>query len=236
MEITIEELRRQLEPQGWVIINKSDLEKIKQDYYLHQYDSYEQYREIQIFNNKRKLEDVWADQKTLNLVIRRLLEEFGSNGVRGLCHGTRNGFEQAYLAEQLGCDVVGTDISETAVQFPRSVQWDFHDVNPEWEGVIDFIYTNSLDQSWQPRIALTTWLGQLRTGGILFIEHTLGHSPSGAGDMDPFGAKPQYLPYLLATWFGHQIAIEVIKGVKENYDLEVWLFVIKKLYSKESPA
>lgn len=47
--------------------------------------------------------------------------------------------------------------------------------------------------------------------------------------MDPFGAKPAYMPYLLAEWFGHQVSIEVIKSVKGNNRLDVWLFVVKKL-------
>lgn len=63
----------------------------------------------------------------------------------------------------------------------------------------------------------------------MIIEHTMDHSPTGAGEMDPFGAKPAYMPYLLAEWFGHQISIEVIKSVKGNNRLDVWLFVVKKL-------
>ena len=37
------------------------------------------------------------------------------------------------------------------------------------------------------------------------------------------------MPYLLAEWFGHQISIEIIKSVKANRQLDVWLFVVKKL-------
>jgi hypothetical protein len=58
--------------------------------------------------------------------------------------------------------------------------------------------------------------------------------------MDPFGVKPAYMPYVLAEWFGHRISIEIIKSVKSNMQevlqsansnmqMEVWLFVVKKL-------
>lgn len=206
-----------------------ELVKKQPDLYLHSYDSYEQYREVQIHHNKRKIGQVWADEATLRRVGERVVREFAGSGVSGLCHGTRNGFEQNFLADQFGFEMIGTDISETALQFPRSVQWDFHEVNPEWVGRFGFVYTNSLDQSWKPREALSTWLDQLRVGGLLFIEHTRSHGVSGASEMDPFGVKPEYMPYLLCDWFGHRVALEIITATKANREMPVWLFVIRKL-------
>jgi hypothetical protein len=207
-----------------------ELKRKASDFYLHEYASYEQYKEIQVFHNKRKLDRVWADEQTLDIVMARVLREFpGERELFALCHGTRNGFEQNYIASKLNVDITGTDISDTAVQFPRSKVWDFHDRNEEWVGRCDFIYTNSLDQSWKPRSALAAWLDQLRIGGLLFIEFTQGHGPLGAGEMDPFGVSPSYMPYTLCDWFGHQISIEIIKTVKPNRAFEVWLFVLKKL-------
>lgn len=200
------------------------------DFYLHEYSSYEEYKETQIFHNKRKLQNIFADEDTLNLVINRVKNEFStSSELFCLCHGTRNGFEQNYIASQLKVEIIGTDISETANQFPKSIQWDFHDRKEEWVERCDFIYTNSLDQSWKPRSAVSTWLDQLQKGGLLFIEHTEAHTPQGASKMDPFGANPYYIPYLLCEWFQHRIAIEIIKSVKSNFDIKAWIFVIKKL-------
>jgi hypothetical protein len=200
------------------------------DVYLHEYASYEEYKETQIFHNKRKLESIWADEATLDVVTERVKKEFpDQNRLFAICHGTRNGFEQNYIAAKLDVEIIGTDISETAGQFPRSIQWDFHDQNDEWIGKCDFIYTNSLDQSWKPRSAVSTWLQQLREGGILFIEHTESHGPQDAGEMDPFGVKPAYLPYLLCEWFQHHIAIEIIKSIKSNNSNTVWLFVVKNI-------
>lgn len=208
-----------------------EIRRKHQDFYLHEYHSYEDYKKTQILHNKRKINNVWADEATLDLVINRVKKEFQSRNEKmfGLCHGTRNGFEQNYIASKIDCDIIGTDISETATQFPLSVQWDFHDQNDKWIEKCDFIYTNSLDQSWKPREALITWLEQLKLGGLLIIEHTEAHGPQGSGEMDPFGATPQYMPYLLADWFKHAVAVEIIEAIKPNTKSPVWLFVVKKL-------
>lgn len=200
------------------------------DYYLHEYSSYEEYRKTQIYHNKRKIAEVWADEGTLDLVIERTKKEFPNHpSLFALCHGTRNGFEQNYIASKLDVEIIGTDISETANRFSRSIQWDFHNQNKDWIGKCNIIYTNSLDQSWRPKSAVSTWLDQLTEGGLLFIEHTEAHGARDAGEMDPFGANPIYMPYLLCDWFKHRIAIEIIKSVKANNGNKVWLFVVKKI-------
>lgn len=207
-----------------------EITKKRSEFYLHEYSSYEEYKATQIFHNKRKIDTVWADEDTLDAVISRAKKEFnGKNRLFALCHGTRNGFEQNYIASKIDVDILGTDISDTARNYPRSVQWDFHDQNNDWVEKCDFIYTNSLDQSWKPKSALSTWLGQLRSGGLLFIEHTDAHGPDGASEMDPFGATPQYMAYLLCEWFGHLITTEIIKGKKARSEKEFHLFVVKKL-------
>ena len=200
------------------------------DYYLHSYASYEEYKQVQIRHNKRKITRVWADEATLNRVIDIVTKLNTRKVINGLCHGTRNGFEQNFLnSSGRGINAFGTDISETAVQFDNSVQWDFHNVNPDWIGKFDFVYSNSLDQSWNPRLALTTWLNQLNQNGVLLIEHTESHGPLGASEMDPFGVRPIAMPYVLTDWFGSQISITYSKAKKGNKYIDVWLFVIKKL-------
>lgn len=197
---------------------------------LHEYASYDEYRLVQMHHNRRKLSNVWADEATLERVAGRIEQEF-PGGVRfGLCHGTRNGFEQGWLAERLQAEVIGTDISDTAADFPRSVVWDFHDPNPDWKGRCDFVYSNSWDHSWKPQKALKTWLSQVRRSGLVFLEHTREHGPKGQSEMDPFGVTPEFVPYLLCDWFGHRISVELIRGEKPNKkNLAVWLFVLKRL-------
>jgi len=212
---------------GYSIVKK----ELLIDYCLHKYLTYDEYKETQIRHNKRKISRVWADDVTLCRVIDTVLGAYEQcETIEGLCHGTRNGFEQNFL--NITCpkiNAIGTDISDTATEFDNTVQWDFHDVNPIWVSAFDFVYSNSLDQAWNPPLALSTWLNQLKKGGIVIIEHTESHGPLGASEMDPFGVKPTVLPYVLSEWFGHQISISHTRAKKSNKDIYAWLFVVKKL-------
>lgn len=206
--------------------------KAKLDFYLYQYKNYQEYKKIQIFHNKRKLTKVFAKKKVLNIIIREVKKNYPKKKYFALCHGTRNGFEQNYIASKMNVSIVGTDISDTATQFPKSIVWDFHKPNHSWINKCDFIYSNSLDQSFDPKKALVTWLAQLKINGLLFLEYAEDHGPSGAGEMDPFGCKPQYLPYLLNDWFPHAISIKVIHTYaydKDNIKKPKWIFEIKKI-------
>jgi hypothetical protein len=214
---------------GYSLIKNKDLK----DIFLHEYNSYEEYKETQIIHNKRKIKGVWADDKTLKRVICIVNAAFKKEKVFGLCHGTRNGFEQKFLNNfSSNFKVIGTDISDTANDFQDSVEWDFHDVNPEWIGKFDFIYTNSLDQSWKPDKAVEVWLEQINSDGILIIEHTESHGPKGASEMDPFGVKPLCVPYVLTGWFGDQISISHSVAKKSNINIEAWLYVVRKNVEK----
>ncbi len=200
--------------------------------YLHKYNSYDEYVEIQKFTNKRKLDRVWADDKTLQIVADRVKENIPENKnyfLNGICHGSRNGYEVNKLNERLNTsEVIGTDISETAKDYKNLVVWDFHKVNPDWNKKFDFVYTNSLDQAQQPFEAIKTWLGQLKKDGILFIEHSrTHHGVDGVTDYDPFGVLPEFMPYALCEEFGHSISIEIMTTKKSNNNIEICLFIIK---------
>ncbi len=212
------------------IYDKKKKEKL--DFYLHQYKNYEEYKKIQIFHNKRKLHKVFVTKKVLNIVIREVKKNNPNKKYFALCHGTRNGFEQNYIASKMNVSIIGTDISETAKEFPLSLTWDFHKPNKQWVDKCDFIYSNSLDQSYKPKKALTTWLQQLKIGGLLFLEFADDHGPKGAGEMDPFGCKAEYFPYLIFDWFSYAISLKII----HSYDFDdqknkhhTCIFVIKKL-------
>jgi hypothetical protein len=219
-----------LKPFGYLITHKSNFI----DYYLHKYSSYEEYRDIQIFYNVRKINAIWADKNTLNRVGKILQGKIKKRTILGLCHGARNGFEQNYLNSlNIGIKAIGTDISKTALDYKNSVQWDFHDVKSEWKDGFDFIYSNSLDQSWQPKKAILVWLEQLNEKGILILEYTEDHGPKAASEMDPFGVKPTVVPYVLTMWFGSQISITHSVAKKDNKtQLDAWLFVVSKNVKK----
>lgn len=58
---------------------------------------YEQYKRIQIEANKRKIESSWVKKENV-----KFLSKYLKNNVKnlqfGICHGTRQGFEQEWLS------------------------------------------------------------------------------------------------------------------------------------------
>ncbi|WP_072389918.1 class I SAM-dependent methyltransferase [Hyphomicrobium sp. CS1GBMeth3] len=190
----------------------------------------DRYREVQIAGNKRKLDWVFADEDTIRF-ISSYLRNSSKMPVRGLCHGTRRGLEQQWFADHLGAEMIGTEISDTADQFPRTVQWDFHEPRAEWEGRFDFVYTNSHDHAYDPEKALNTWVDQLAPGGCVIIEHTSEHTAGHSNELDPFGADPDVLPYLILQWGkGRYAATEVlIPPFTKPSGHSIWLFVVRRV-------
>ena len=198
---------------------------------IYKYKNYDEYKETQIFYNKKKIEHVWADEKTLEKISEFLLENISTSIIKGICHGSRNGFEQNFFNKKKDrFHVIGTDISDTAKNYKDSVTHDFHEEKKEWLNNFDFVYSNSLDQSFDPRKALQAWLNQLKKNGFLIIEHTDQHGVIASGKMDPFGVEANFFPYLLSDWFDHSISIKIIKSLKVNKNnAPVHLFILKKI-------
>ena len=218
-------LDRLVRPFGLRVVKKQHAEIA----YQHRYaGGYAEYRATQIKHNKRKLSHVWADVTTLS----RVVDDLRSHGLgaTGICHGARNGFEVTWLREHLGGDIIGTDISETATEFPHMCVWDFHDDNPDWLGQFDFVYTNSLDQAMDPARALNAWAKQITPRGRIYIEHTMAHSAIVAGAMDPFGAHPMAMPYLIFLWGKGSFSLADIFEIeaKDNNRLKAWIFVLTR--------
>ena len=197
--------------------------------YQHDYgvEGYEKYRKVQIFHNKRKISEVWADAETLG-VISDYIKKHVPVVRSGICHGTRRGYEQAEFSRQLGCPVIGTEISDSARQFENTVQWDFHEQKEEWRNRFSFVYSNSIDQAFDPKMALSTWAAQLEESGLLFLDHTMVHSPAAASEMDPFGAHPMVMPYLLFNWGRNEYRLVDILELAHEKKRHVWIFVIRR--------
>jgi hypothetical protein len=191
---------------------------------------YERYRQIQTEGNKRKLEYVWVDEDNIAALSRYIQTVIGLPRF-GICHGTRRGREQEWFRKYLGCEVIGTEISDTAEQFPHTIQWDFHEAKPEWINATDFIYSNSFDHSYDPERCLNTWMSCVRPGGLCILEHSNFHGPEGAGELDPFGADIVTMPYLISTWGkGKYCVRELIesKNKKEEHAYQ-YSIVIQRL-------
>ena len=206
-------------PLGLRVIKAHALEPV----HLYQYANVDEYHELQVKYNKNSISNVWADPTTLT----KIAENIKSHGLgrSGICHGARNGFEVKFLRDYLEGDIIGTDISDSALEFPHIKIWDFHDDNPQWRSQFDFVYTNSLDHAMEPDRALRTWAGQLVPQGRIYIEHSTGLSSR----RDPFGAHSWALPYLFFKWGrGIYELIDIIEvDAKENNGASASVFVLR---------
>jgi Methyltransferase domain len=160
---------------------------------------YQRYRRLQTDTNKANIQSVWVQEENIAFAA-DYIRRFGAPKF-GICHGTRRGLEQTWFRKYLNnCEVIGTEISDTAAEFAHTIQWDFHDTKPEWIDAVDFIYSNSFDHSYDPEKCLNAWMRCVRPGGVCIIEHSSLHSPEGATEVDPFGADISIMPYLILTW------------------------------------
>ncbi|WP_291209036.1 class I SAM-dependent methyltransferase [Hyphomonas sp.] len=151
---------------------------------------YEAYRRVQSEGNRLKLQHVFTNGRMIRQIARHARRRV-SGGVHSvLCHGSRNGAELRWFAEQFpNAEVLGTDIAETASQFPNTIQWDFHDIRDDWRGKWNVVYTNSWDHAMEPERAFRAWAESLAPGGILYLEHGSGHDVDGTNALDLFGAS-----------------------------------------------
>ena len=195
-------LRAAVDRLGYEIVNKSPIAKRK-GFELFQYTKpdgsfdYERYKQVQTAGNKEKIGQVWAIEENIAFLADYIEKRLGPVKF-GLCHGTRQGKEQAWFKKYLKCDVLGTEISDTAERFPDTIQWDFHEVKPEWIDAADFVYSNSFDHSYDPEKCLKTWMSCVKKGGLCILEHSEGHEQ--ATELDPFGADTALMPYMILTW------------------------------------
>lgn len=188
---------------------------------------YDHYVRIQQDGNKSKIEKFWVLEENIAFLATYIQNTIGQI-TSGICHGTRRGKEQEWFGQYLRCDnVIGTEISETATQFPKTIHWDFHNVKPEWVNKIDFIYSNSFDHSYDPKKCLDAWMSCLHPGGLCIIEHTDGHSPDRAEALDPFGAHLVQMPYLITLWGeGHYGVRQILDAPRKREGLEYTAFIV----------
>ena len=133
---------------------------------------YEVYAKAQTLLNRKKIHlngPAKALIKQLGFYVRQEFINIGHQPKLGLCHGSRQGHEQKHFSKYLQIPVLGTDISDTANQFPNTIRWDFHNIADKWINNVDFIYSNSLDHSYDPIHCLRQWFKCLRPGGICIL-------------------------------------------------------------------
>jgi SAM-dependent methyltransferase len=170
------------------------------------------YRLEQEKGNRAKIDQVWTNEANLRFLC-DWLRSHGAHPSFVLCHGTRNGFEQRIFHEALNCEVIGTEISPTASQFPMTVHHDFHEVRPEWDGKADLVYSNSLDHAYDPAKALNAWVRTVRPGGFIVLDKASDSDPHGISDLDPFGISlPNLLVFVLDA-LGDKVSVRALLNV-----------------------
>ena len=137
---------------------------------------YDLYKRVQTEGNKGKIGQVFVREDNIRHLCRKLEARIPSIEFV-LCHGTRNAAEQKYFQATLSksATILGTEISDTAAQYPMTIEWDFHETKPEWIGAADVVYSNSWDHSYDPRKLFAAWLSCLRPHGIMVLEWTHLH-------------------------------------------------------------
>lgn len=186
---------------------------------LHKYKDYDEYVAVQTIGNKEKIDLTWVVEQNIEFLSHYLLEKLKIVEA-GICHGTRRGQEQKWFSGKLKASIFGTEISDTATEFPNTIQWDFHEVKPEWLGKFDFIYSNSFDHSYDPEKCLNAWMSCLKEGGLCIIEHSSLHSPKGVTELDPFGVTLEYFPYLVLSWSkGSYFVCDILDAPRQNKEL-----------------
>jgi len=157
---------------------------------LFEHRDYDHYRDAQVATNVAKLDLTWVTEEEVQFLSEYILKTM-PNAHRGLCHGVRNNTESRLFEKFMGvkASILGTDISPTVVQY-GGTQWDFHERNPEWEGVFDFVYSNSLDHAYDPEKAIRAWLDAIHPYGVVIIQWVKGgHEFKGVIESDCFSAS-----------------------------------------------
>jgi len=175
---------------------------------LYQHPSYTDYVAAQTRENIRKLNKIWVSDENVTVLSDYLVRKIPVPKT-GLCHGTRRGVEQELFMRHLpGCLVIGTEISTTALNFPNTIKWDFHNVRPEWLRATDFIYSNALDHAYDPKKCLAAWTSCLTLQGCCFVEYSSHHGDGQPDRYDSFRAPIGDMVTFLRQW-----------GVDDGYEL-----------------
>jgi len=160
---------------------------------IYNYTDYNDYVNSQTEANVRKINNSYVDPISLSGLIGHLYIEYSMRPNLIICHGTRRGLEQKCFIDtfsQLGINpkVIGTEISHTAVNYPNTIQWDFHNIKDDLIGNVDIIYSNSFDHSYKPIECLKIWMSCLTKDGICVIEYS-EECDTKSGRSDPFAAS-----------------------------------------------
>jgi hypothetical protein len=130
------------------------------------YKNYKEYVSCQRAGFEKKKDRVWCIEENIKAIADYLKP---NNPSKGICHGTRGGYEQIWFMKYLAdCEVIGTEIGDFTA--PNTIQCDFNQEYPDLVGKFDFLYSNSFDHAFEPQKTAKIWFNQLNPGGFLILE------------------------------------------------------------------
>ena len=200
------------------------------------------YKKIQIEANIRKLDRGKTGKEEL---IKPIVDNFvndhivsSQDHIKGVCMGARNGSEVIAFEKMLDkalkkmkllptVNVIGTDISPSATLFPNMIVHDFHETLPENIGQVDFIYSNSLDQSNNPKKALSAWIDSLTPCGVIYLDYSSRNGKQSFSMLDPFSCEIELFPFVFLKWMSGKAFIQ--KAIFREEIPNSATFVIKKI-------
>ena len=165
------------------------------------YNSYEEYKIAQINGNKSKIKNSFVDPISIDMLCNYISKLHTPEFI--LCHGTRRGLEQQYFKDSfsklnINVNVLGTEISSTATNYPNTIEWDFHDVKEEWVSNVDIVYSNSIDHSYKPHDCLRAWMQCLNKNGLCILEYSVICN-SVCDPTDPFSSTLEEFTEFVST-------------------------------------
>ena len=186
---------------------------------------YDQYREAQIATNRKKSTDIWIQPSELEIVATAITDNLHRQPHFGICHGVRTGTENKALSRLLNAEVIGTDL----VGRDNVRKMDFHDEAPQWTGKADFVYSNSLDHSYDPDLALQRWIQCLRPDGILLIHWDPGDEIPKPSAADCFRASANEYRTMLTKYGSLKEQTSQRYRPKKKQSIEITLFILTQI-------
>jgi hypothetical protein len=163
---------------------------------------------------------MWTTESNTEELCKIIRTYFSKKSISGACMGSRSGEEQQLFKKYLGykSKIVGVELSPEASKSPNTIIADFHFLPKYFLDSFDFVYSNSHDQSNNPRTVLDGWINCLRINGLLILEHSRAHGKSRVGRQDPFAIETELLPYVMMLWFRDRIKMEGIYTPQQPFD------------------
>jgi hypothetical protein len=174
---------------------------------------------------------MWTNQNNIQDICNLIKGYRSSALISGFCMGSRSGEEQALFHKYLGgggSKVFGVELESDAKSLPNTIVADFHYPLKNLFGKFDFVYSNSHDQSFNPKLALESWIKCLKVDGLLVLEHSRSNGKSRVNRQDPFGVETEILPFVIMGWFSANLRLEGIYEPSQPYDNAHKYFVFSK--------